>query len=173
MVNLVLIGYRGSGKGTVGRLLADRLGRTFVDTDALIEQAEGATVREIFADRGEHAFREVELRMVRQAAAGDDQVIAVGGGAVLRQENIELLRANGWLVWLRAEAQELHRRIQADRSSEGLRPPLTGLDPLAEVRVQLARRTPIYQAGADFAVDTDGVSPGQESGGVVGRTRSA
>ena len=116
-MNLVLIGYRGSGKGTVGRLLADRLGRPFVDTDALIEQAEGASVREIFSDRGEPAFREAEARIVRQVAALDEQVIAVGGGAVLRRENVELLRANGWLVWLRAEAEELHRRIQADRNS--------------------------------------------------------
>jgi shikimate kinase len=161
VVNLVLIGYRGSGKGTVGRLLADRLGRAFIDTDALIEQAEGATVREIFAARGEQAFREAESRIVRRVAAVDEQVIAAGGGAVLQKENVELLRARGWLVWLRTEAQELHRRIQADPDSESLRPPLTALGALAEVRAQLARRTPIYQAAADFAVVTDGVSPGQ------------
>lgn len=160
-MNLVLIGYRGSGKAVVGRVLADRLARPFVDTDALIEQQAGVSIQQIFARQGEQAFRDAETRIIREVASRGDQVIAVGGGAVLRDQNVEALRAGGWLAWLRASPEELCRRIQADRHSESLRPPLTDLEPLAEVRSELARRRAMYAAAADFVVDTDQRSPRQ------------
>lgn len=159
--NLVLIGYRGSGKSSVGRTLASRLGWDFVDTDERIEAETGRTIREIFAADGQAAFRELEAAAVSAVASGSRQVIGVGGGAVLRESNRVRLRKAGWCVWLKAPANELHRRMQDDPRNADTRPPLTGLDELTEIRRLLRQREPLYAALADHVVDTAGRSVGQ------------
>jgi shikimate kinase len=153
-MNVVLIGYRGSGKSTVGRALARRLGWAFVDTDALIEERTGQTIREIFADQAEQGFRDLETQVVAEVSRLDRHVISTGGGAILRPVNVETLRACGKLVYLTAPPELLWKRIFDDvhRHTTRLR-----MDPdrgLQEVRQALAEREPLYAAASDCEVDT-------------------
>src|SRR5438046_967396 len=97
--NIFLIGYRGAGKTTVARLLADRLGWDWLDADALLEAQHGRSVRTIFQEEGEGGFRTKEALVLEQLCRGQRQVIATGGGVVLRPENRDRLRASGWVVW--------------------------------------------------------------------------
>ncbi|MCI0340823.1 MAG: shikimate kinase [Planctomycetales bacterium] len=157
--NLVLIGARGAGKSAAGRALADRLGRHFLDTDALLEDWEGLTVAEVFAAYGEGYFRDVEARVVAEVASRGGRVVAAGGGVVLRPGNVAKLQSSGTLVWLRASAATLRSRLAADPGSPLRRPSLTGADPLAEVERVLAEREPLYRAAAALVVETDGKSP--------------
>ncbi len=152
-MNIVLIGYRGSGKSTIGRGLAARLGLGFVDTDDLIAARSGKTIRELFEEVGESGFRDLETAAVQQAANRDDVVISAGGGAVLRRENVTLLKRNARVVWLTAPAEVLYARIKADAQTAANRPNLTARGGLPEVRRLLAQRTPLYSSMADIVVD--------------------
>jgi shikimate kinase len=154
--NVILVGYRGSGKTIVGRLLAQRLAWEFVDTDEQIESAAGQSIAAIFAGAGEAEFRELEGQALKRAVAGSRRVISVGGGAVLSAQNRELIRAAGVCIWLTAPPEELHRRCQADPDSAAHRPVLTAAPGLDEIRQVLAFRRPLYQAVADHVVDTTG-----------------
>lgn len=154
--NIVLIGFRGCGKSTVGRLLADRLGWPFVDTDEQVVAAAGRSISEIFAREGETAFRARETAVVLAVCARQRQVISVGGGAVLADPCRAALGAAGPCIWLTAPPEELCRRMQSDPGSAADRPPLTALPALDEVRLLLSRRTPLYAALAHIAVDTTG-----------------
>jgi shikimate kinase len=152
--NVILIGYRGCGKTSVGRLLATRLGWTLVDTDERIEAAAGRSIRDIFAQGGEAAFRRLEADAVAEVARGTRQVISVGGGAVLSEDNRRTLRAAGVRVWLTAPAEELYRRMRGDPRDARTRPALTGRGGLDEVRHLLAEREPLYAELADHVVPT-------------------
>src|SRR4051794_5145590 len=112
-MNIALIGYRGSGKSSIGKCLAARLSLAFVDTDTLIVQRAGQTIREIFEAEGEAGFRTRELAAIREVAARDQQVIALGGGAVLKPENITAVKQGGAarVVWLQAAPEVLFQRI--------------------------------------------------------------
>ena len=145
MENIVLIGMPSSGKTTVGRLLAQRTGKEFVDTDALVEQAVGMPVPDYFAAKGESAFREREKEAVASAAASGGKVIATGGGAILRPENLRALRRTGRLVFLDRSPDKL--TATADR-------PLSA-DPEA-LRRRYEERYDIYCAAADLRVNGDG-----------------
>ncbi len=148
--SLSLIGSRGSGKSTVGRLLAARLEKKFVDTDSLVMETAKKNIREIFELGGEPLFRELEAEAIRHAAAQSNVVIAAGGGVVLSQINVDILKACGPIIWLSASAQVLWQRIAADTTSQTLRPNLTPAGGLPEVQALLARRTPLYAAAADW-----------------------
>lgn len=165
--NLILIGYRGCGKSCVGRQLAARLGWRFVDTDELVEAAAGKPIRAIFEQDGEAAFRQQETGIVAQAAAGRRQVISVGGGAVLVEENRAILRAAGTRVWLTAPAEELQRRIEADPRSAATRPALTARAGLDEIRHLLGQREPLYASIAEHVVPTAGLSVEQVTDAVL------
>jgi shikimate kinase len=163
MTSLIfLIGYRGSGKTTVGRLLASRLGWQFIDADAIIEERACKTIREIFANEGEQFFRDREAAILTELCKRTDTVIATGGGVVLRPENRTLLRQYGFVAWLTADAATLWQRIQADASTAARRPALT-TGGLEEVRQLLALREPFYRETADVEVSVDVVSPEQAS----------
>src|SRR3954447_24604374 len=129
LMSVFLIGYRGSGKSTVGRRLADRLWQEFLDSDDLIVRQAGMTIRDIFESEGEDGFRDRESTVVRELATlPDDHVIALGGGAVLREENREALRdGTHKVIYLKCEPAELHRRIHADPQTAAARPALTAL----------------------------------------------
>ncbi len=156
--NLALIGFMGSGKSTVGRLLAQKRGWRFVDTDEEIVRAAGRDIPSLFAQEGEAAFREREAEAVRRIAAGERQVIATGGGAVLREENAAALRGAGLVVWLTARPDVVVART-ARRAAE--RPLLAwgGQDLLAHVLRMLGERGPLYQAAAHLVVDTSDRTP--------------
>lgn len=156
--NIVLIGYRGSGKTSVGRELARRLDRPFFDSDVLVEAREGRSIREMVEREGWPFFREREKAVIRRLAAKRNAVIATGGGAVLDPENAELLKSTGWVVLLTAAEEVLVRRIRADAASREQRPSFSGTEPsdaslLEETRVILSQRMPIYQALADLVID--------------------
>ena len=125
-MNIVLIGYRGSGKTTLGRKLADKMWLKFVDTDVLISERAGKTIAEIFATQGEPAFRDLESAIIAEVAAGDGQLIALGGGAILRTQNLAALKQNGArIVYLHASTEILAQRIAGDPNTAATRPPLT------------------------------------------------
>lgn len=159
--SIVLIGYRGCGKTSVGAALATRLNWPFVDTDARIEQLAGKPIRDIFTHDGEPAFRALESNAIAELAHGPRQVVSVGGGAVLREENRVALQRSGVCVWLTAPAEVLHERIVRDPRSAGQRPALTDRTGLDEVRHLLAQRAPLYAALADHVLDTGGRTPAQ------------
>lgn len=146
-MGVVLLGYRGSGKTSVGRALAERLWSSFVDTDELIVKTAGSSIREIFESIGESGFRELETRALREALASENEVVAIGGGAVLRQENRAMLKADTRKrVYLRCDPEELLRRIEADERTATNRPPLTSLGGgIEEVKRLLSEREPLYR----------------------------
>lgn len=149
--HLLLVGMMGAGKTTVGRLLADRLGWRYVDSDAQVEAATGRGVAQIFAEEGEAAFRAEESRALEAAVDSEDPaVVSVAGGAVLDPGNRDLLRAAGTIVWLRARPETLARRVGTGRG----RPLLDG-DPAGNLARLDAVRRPIYAELADFALDVD------------------
>jgi shikimate kinase len=161
-MHVYLLGYRGSGKSTVGRLLAQALDRPFVDTDDWIESGQGQSIREIFAAQGESGFRDLEHAAIAQVSSFvEPAVVALGGGAILRSDNQQLIRQTGHRVWLAASAEYLYDRICADSNSEERRPNLTdrgGFDEVAEI---LAIRRPIYSDLANLTINTMGKSPDQ------------
>ena len=168
-MNLVLIGYRGAGKTEVARLLAERLGWPWCDADDKIEQRAGKTIAEIFADDGEHAFRDLESEVVAELAQRDQVVLALGGGAVLRVENRETIKRRGRVVWLTASPETHWRRIHKDQTTAARRPNLTASGGITEIVATLAARQQIYRACADFEVDTDDRTPGQVADAIVAR----
>ena len=164
--SIVLIGYRGSGKSTVGRLLAERLARQHIDTDRLIERRLNRTISEIFEHEGEGFFREAEAAVISELPA-DRAVISVGGGAVEDRRNRKRLSEFGYVVWLSAAVEELHRRITADAAGGTCRPALSNDDPLIEIRTKLGARTSYYRELADLRIDTSGVAPSAVAQGIV------
>jgi shikimate kinase len=165
--NLFLIGYRGTGKSTVARRLAEQLGREAHDCDAEIERRQGKSIAEIFAAGGEESFRALEAAMLDELSRARGRVLALGGGIVLRPGNRAKLRARGQTVWLTARPETLWRRISQDLATAERRPNLTAKGGLAEVVEVLARRQPAYCECADWVVDTEGKTPDQVAGEIV------
>jgi shikimate kinase len=148
MVKVVLTGFMGTGKTAVGERLATRLGGVFVDTDVLVERAEGRSVEQIFALHGEAYFRAAERRAVAEALAVPNAIVATGGGAIVDAENFRRLHAAAPIVCLTASAAVIF-----ERTRHTPRPLLAGPDPLARIRELMARRAVAY-ARADLTIDT-------------------
>ena len=152
---LSLIGYRGTGKSTVARILAHRLGWEWTDADVEIELLAGKSIKAIFEDDGEEAFRDLESAVAKELTQRNPLVLALGGGAVLREENRKLLRAAGPVVWLTATPETLAARIAADTSTSERRPNLTSHGGITEIIAMLDKRTPLYRDCASLVVDTE------------------
>lgn len=153
---IILIGLPGSGKSTVGRQLARKLSASFLDSDHLIEQRLGCSIREYFEREGEGAFRDVEeavlLDTISTSAtdANSLTVLATGGGAIIREANRKLLRSAGRVVYLHSSPEDLYKRLRHDRN----RPLLQGVDPMQRLRDLYAQRDPLYREAAHFQVET-------------------
>ena len=158
---IVLIGYRGTGKTTVARLLAEKLQFAWVDADDEIEQQAGKSIAEIFKDSGEGAFRDLESTVVDNLCGLQGTVIAMGGGAVLRESNRESLARCQAVVWLKASVEVLDERISTDPTTGSRRPNLTNHGGRNEIEVLLAQREPIYRACATLEVDTEDKAPAE------------
>jgi shikimate kinase len=157
-MNIVLIGYRGTGKSTVGRLLAARLGRELVSTDAEIVKRAQRAIPEIVAQQGWDYFRDLESDICQELSSRDHLVIDTGGGAILRPQNIEALKKNGTAFWLTASVETIVKRIGSDNQ----RPSLTGTKSFVdEIHDVLQERMPKYQAAADHVIATDNRSINQ------------
>jgi shikimate kinase len=153
-MNIVLIGYRGSGKSAVGRRLAARLKLTFVDTDDLIEERYGAPISAIVKSHGWGHFRKLENNIIEEISKKDHLIIAPGGGAVLDTDNVKALRRNGTIIWLRADRQTLLRRMNQDPETDTRRPTLTGKGTSKELEEVMPLREPIYEQVSEIQIDT-------------------
>ena len=153
-MKVVLVGMPGSGKSTVGRSLAHRMQLPFSDSDAVIEQRLGCTIRDYFDTHGEAAFRDVEEQVIDELTQGPALVLATGGGAVLRPGNRQRLHERGTVIYLRSSPEQLFKRLRHDTK----RPLLQVADPLQRLRDLYAERDPLYGECAHFVVDTHGFS---------------
>lgn len=154
MNHLFLAGYRGTGKSAVARVLSERLRMPAVDLDDEIQHAAGRSIAEIFAHGGESEFRRLESVRLAKIAAEPAHVIALGGGAVLRDENRRVIRQAGRCVLLTASVETIAARIAGDAASGAQRPALTSLGQIEEIRQLLDARNSVYQAVAEFTVGT-------------------
>ena len=148
-LRLSLVGMPGCGKTTVGRHLARQLNLAFADSDQVIESRIGMPIRDFFAQEGEDRFREIEQAVIDELTQRDDQVLATGGGAVLRPSNRDALHSRTHVLYLRASAEELARRLRHDTQ----RPLLQVADPLQRLRELFRERDPLYRRTAHFVIE--------------------
>lgn len=155
MRNIVLIGFMGCGKTTLGKYISANKGYDFCDTDDLIEKNEGRTINEIFATEGEDYFRQLETDTIKNMIGKvSDSVISVGGGLPVKEENRALLRELGFCVYLRTSREELIKRLKNNTS----RPLLAGGEIEKKIDDLMAKRKDIYESTAELVLDTDGLS---------------
>ncbi len=159
-MNLILIGYRATGKTTLSVILALRLGWEWLDSDIEIETRKKKSIATIFSEDGEPEFRELEARVIADLCSRDQIVLAAGGGAPLREENRRAMRQkNGKVVWLTARPETILKRMSADTTTIERRPNLTDKSRLEEIVQLLALREPIYREMADLIIDTENRMP--------------
>jgi len=163
--SIVLIGFMGSGKSTIGRKLHEQLGYEFIDTDQVIEQRSGRAIREIFADEGETAFRDMESALLDELvqAPAVSRVLATGGGIVGRAHNRQALRQLGFVVWLKLPAEEIHKRTARTNS----RPLLQTDDPRAAIERLMEQREPLYREAAHLEIETANLDIDEVCAGIV------
>ena len=149
--SIALMGFMGTGKTVVGEALAEKLGREFIELDALIEQKAGKTIPEIFQQDGEIAFRELEIEVTKEIAQEKYLVIACGGGLVLNKINIDRLREESRIVYLTASPKAILKRVSRE---EGQRPLLAVDNPTQTIRELLRFRKPFYQRAANVTINT-------------------
>jgi shikimate kinase len=165
--NLILVGFMGSGKSSVGRLLATQLGFQFVDTDALVVQATGMQISDLFGQFGEEFFREREAEALHSLVGREGLVVATGGGIVTRECNMPVLRSVGLVVALSASEDVIFERV----SRNNKRPLLHTPNPRATVSELLADREPLYAAAAAFIVDTSDKTHAEVADAILQRAR--
>ena len=158
VLNIILIGFRGAGKTTIGRMIAQRLNKKFVDADEYLERKEGKTVKDIFAEGGEKLFREIETRIIAELCQLDNRVVATGGGAILREENVRALKKSGIVILLDADINTIYKRIHKNAATEQRRPSLTSKSAYEEIEYLLEYRRPLYDKAADFVISTASMS---------------
>jgi shikimate kinase len=154
-MNLFLIGYRCTGKTSVGEVLARQLGWRFLDTDRMVVESASISIVRMVADHGWPFFREQERQALASACAGDRQVAATGGGIVLDERNVAKMKQSGKIVWLTANPKTIEARMRGDDATEGNRPSLTGQGRLKEITSVLSERIPLYEKAAELVIDTD------------------
>ena len=152
--NLVLIGYRATGKTSVGARLAEVLHRPFVDLDQVIVREAGRSVADIVAQGGWAEFRRLEKQLVARYRDARGQVLATGGGVILDPDNVEALQKNGIIIWLIADPAAIQARLAQDQPRDANRPSLTGGDTIREAAEVAEKRAPLYQAAAQISIDT-------------------
>lgn len=153
-MKIVLIGYRCTGKSSIGKRLAQILSLPFYDTDALIEAVDGMTIREMVDQKGWGYFRGREKECIRRVALIKDCVIATGGGAMMDADNADVLKNESVIIWLTTDVDTILKRLEADRSTYDQRPPLSDAEVRRETENILKERTPVYRQLADFTIDT-------------------
>jgi shikimate kinase len=166
-LNVVLVGFMGCGKTTLGARLAHMLGLKFVDMDDRIAKKAHCSIPEIFAREGEAGFRRIESEVLEDLTAGGQMVIATGGGVVTIPENLPKLRAMGFVVWLNPPERAIWQRVSRNRN----RPLLQTENPRQTVHELLEKRRPLYAAVADLEADTKGLTPDEAAYGIAESVR--
>ena len=156
MTTIYLTGYRCTGKTTVGRLLAKKMNWSFIDADEVLVEDAGMNVAEIVEKSGWDDFRNRESAILKRISQGKNQVVATGGGVILREENRQVMKETGTVVWLKASIDTISERMAGDEKTDGQRPGLTDKGALAEIEETLTQRLPLYKEARDFTVETDG-----------------
>jgi len=163
-MNIVLIGYRGTGKSEVGSRLAKKLGMTLVGMDAEIVRSAGMSIPEIVEKNGWPAFRDMESAEARKLAGMDNLVVDTGGGVIERPENIAVLRRNARIFWLKASVGTIVARIEGDTQRPALTSGKTFTEEVAEI---LERRAPLYRSAAHHEIETDALNPEQVADKII------
>jgi shikimate kinase len=153
-MNIFLIGYRCTGKTAVGKALAKRLDMDFVDADDYLVEKAGKSIKDIFAEDGEPAFRDLEEQCLKELGERNNLVVAAGGGAVMREANVETMKSAGKVVLLEADAETIHKRMKRDPKTASQRPNLTDKDEYEEIVHMLEKRRPHYRAAANIVFDS-------------------
>jgi len=153
MYNIVLVGFMGTGKTVTGKILAKRLGRDFLETDEIIKEREGISIREIFEKKGEGYFRRLEKEVVKETSHKKEIIISAGGGAIIDEENFRNLKKEGMIICLEASPEVILERTK----HKTCRPLLNVPDPKKKIEELLKKRIPYYKK-ADFCIDTDSLS---------------
>lgn len=166
--NIALIGFMGTGKTQVGRNLARKLDKEFIELDAMISQRAGKSINTIFEEDDEIAFRELEIAITKEAAGDKYRIIACGGGIVLNKINIDRLKQNSRIVYLKAAPQVILRRVDGNQE----RPLLKTPDRLRQIRELLAYRKPFYERAADFTINTSRLDVDAVSEQIIGRLKA-
>jgi len=154
MKNIILIGYRCTGKTSVGRKLSNVLNRPFIDTDNLVTEQAGLSIRGIVDQGGWKLFRKKEKEVVHRVSTSSGQIIATGGGILDDDENRRLLQRNGLFIWLTASRETILARMKTDEQTNDQRPALCHADQEHEIIIMLAQREPVYRQAADLIIDT-------------------
>jgi len=157
-MNLLLIGYRCSGKTTIGKSIARTIDWSFVDSDLLVIKKSGKSIQDIIDTEGWDAFRRIERSALKQICANDRQVVATGGGVVLDEANIQAMKTSGIVVWLDATAGTIQKRMLQDKNTGDFRPALTDKGRVEEIEDMLLKRNPNYESASDFSIHTDNAS---------------
>ena len=160
--NIVIAGFMGTGKSSVGRILGKRLGRKVLDTDKMIERSERKRIKQIFKERGEAYFRRLESQVVRRVSGKKTVVIVCGGGTIIHSGNLKQLKRSGTIFCLTASPERIAARLKRSKS----RPLLAVAQPLAEIKRLLRLRKPFYKK-SDYAIDTDRRTPQQVASRVI------
>ncbi len=158
-MNIILIGYRATGKSTLARLLAEKLGWDWIDADVEIEARAGKSIARIFAEDGEPAFRDLEADVIAELCRRERLVLAAGGGAPLRPASRRAMREGGQVIWLKARPETIQGRMASDATTAARRPSLTNKSSLEEIVHLLAVREPVYRESAHWTIETEGKSP--------------
>ena len=172
-MNLYMVGYSGTGKSTVAKHLGMMLGWEWLDADVEVELAAGKSIAQIFADEGEERFRDLESAVLQKLAARDKVIIALGGGAVLREANRRTIQESGQVAWLTATPAALRSRISQDATTAARRPNLTAEGGISEITAILQQRIPLYRQIADVEIDTERLSPAEVAAEILRRLPSA
>jgi shikimate kinase len=157
-MNLFLIGYRCSGKTTIGKSIATITGWSFVDSDMRVVKACGKSIQDIIETEGWDAFRRMERSTIKQICTHDRQVVATGGGVVLDEGNILAMKNSGLVVWLEATAETIEKRMLQDKNTGSFRPALTDKGLMEEIEDMLLQRSPYYESASNFSILTDNMS---------------
>ena len=156
-MNLFLIGYRCTGKTTIGKAIAAAIEWSFVDADTLLVRECGKPIKEIVDTEGWDAFRRMERSTLKQICTADRQIVATGGGVVLDKANIKAMKTRGMVIWLGATAETIQKRMLQDKNTGNFRPALTDKGRMEEIEDLLLKRNPYYKSAGDFSIHTDNV----------------